>query len=665
MKLLRIVKKNQGMTLIEVLVALFVFTVGIMYIVRIFPMGFSILNRTQNASAMDRLAQSELEKLKNNPANLPAGIFAGTISDKGFQFLDHDPDDPADFNSFYVEDGMPLSEVNQFRCAIDEATLIPESTLLPKPLNPSAPNAYSGSVYSPSFGPILYRQAFVDSQNPLTLFNSAIIVHGGTMTNLGTSISTNVASLNANNYGIDDTNHKIQFGLVNCGRQFVVTYKYVDSSSVSQLVWEAPVVVPSPQLSDKNQHYISVDIPGDGVGKSISDVTISHGFTQVARNSNGSVTWEHSAWDSLGNTYLDNNDPYQFIVLASPAELALIGQTPSKQNWVDGALAFCPYGHGYKETVASGTQPLIAYISYVIRDWHIIHEDYEVPTNSSPNDTGESVKLSLGNLYRGGSGVSGPSVVYDSYYDNASTTYKYKYMPYNGLFGNVGGNATPDVIVEDLTTGTTYSSDPNYYGNGTVFTVDYKNGALKFASLNGHSIRVYYKALGDWGLQAYKAYDSFSRVVFDLTSGPPTPQFNEYYVCQNTSGTDPIDPTDDSVTKWDLYFRKSYSGRSVSIDYTYQVTVDGTQKPQQIIRGEICNISTSAPYDLRAIDLSGIICAKYPGHTTIDVTNLAVQRIRNITLGMKVIRRDTGSGSHIAPPWKSTDLRTYLGPSPH
>ena len=82
-------RHNAGTTLIEVLVVIVIFLVGILAVVQIFPKGFQILLFSRNASVATALSRDEIERLKSRPDQLPDGIVAlypnGTIDyNRGF-----------------------------------------------------------------------------------------------------------------------------------------------------------------------------------------------------------------------------------------------------------------------------------------------------------------------------------------------------------------------------------------------------------------------------------------------------------------------------------------------------------------------------------------------------------------------------------------------------
>lgn len=65
---------ERGVSLIEVLVVLVVLLVGIMSAIRVFPIGFGVIQHSRDLTRASRLAETELASWTQNPEDLPAGI---------------------------------------------------------------------------------------------------------------------------------------------------------------------------------------------------------------------------------------------------------------------------------------------------------------------------------------------------------------------------------------------------------------------------------------------------------------------------------------------------------------------------------------------------------------------------------------------------------------
>ena len=163
MLFLRRMNNRAGMSLIEILVALVIFLVGILSVVRMFPGGFVVVKQSENVTLAKHLAQAEIERWKDRAANLPAGILPwgwdpnanGGAGDYAV-LPDTDPDDlrdpveppggwPAGYDIRYFTD------VNKFRYIHAEATEIPA----PTPVFPPS-SIWQGdcSIYVLGFSPV-------------------------------------------------------------------------------------------------------------------------------------------------------------------------------------------------------------------------------------------------------------------------------------------------------------------------------------------------------------------------------------------------------------------------------------------------------------------------------------------------------------------------------
>ena len=93
MERLTVRQRQRGTSLIEVLVVIVVFLVGILAIVQIFPFGLDSLRASRAISLANSLARSEVQRLQGNSAQLPEAIVPTRTLGTGFQVLEpgHDP----------------------------------------------------------------------------------------------------------------------------------------------------------------------------------------------------------------------------------------------------------------------------------------------------------------------------------------------------------------------------------------------------------------------------------------------------------------------------------------------------------------------------------------------------------------------------------------------
>ena len=94
MKTFNRVQRSLGTTLIEILVVIVVFLVGILAVIQIFPKGFQLLLLTRSKLTAQALARDYVEQLKSRPDQLPSQIVAAHY-DNGNIIIDSgkDPND--------------------------------------------------------------------------------------------------------------------------------------------------------------------------------------------------------------------------------------------------------------------------------------------------------------------------------------------------------------------------------------------------------------------------------------------------------------------------------------------------------------------------------------------------------------------------------------------
>ncbi|HEY3298199.1 MAG TPA: hypothetical protein VGK34_06035, partial [Armatimonadota bacterium] len=480
MRLRTILNRRDGISLIEILVALGVLTIGIMTIVMIFPRGFSILGNSANSTAGGRLAQAEVERIQGG-GGVPAGILSGVfMSDGAFKFVDTGF---KELNDFYPADQIasPNRDVNKFHYVFEETTQIPAQATKPNLLTDAS------SYYYVRFSPIDIRKA---DNKP------RISVYGGPLNSVTFPSSLTGFTLGAADYSVDYTNGLLYVQASSTVRTFYVsyTYAYLDTNSNVKLasILCQPVDFPVASSEEQANGYqaMQIALPTDAQSLFAGSVSARRGFKLVSDNA--------QAW-TIG-------DPYEYKVV----------------DTVRGLIAFNPSGYGLQEMTGAGYKPLTAYISYGVMDWHIIHEDKKVPPPQVPagvafdSDSGLNVRLSLGALKR------------------KDYTIEMDQTRFQGLNPNFA-ETQYDVIVADFDDDKKYTQADTVYDvrdgkTEQAFTVDYKNGILRFSPyFYGHSVRVYYQAVGDWAVAAYRSFGVFQRFARTSTAVPVCLNYGQYY----------------------------------------------------------------------------------------------------------------------------------------
>lgn len=601
----------RGTSLIEVLVALVIFVVGILSVVRMFPGGFLTIKHSENVTQADRLAQAELERWRNRAANLPAAILPWGWDAAAATYTVIPDTDPDDLYESLPGIPYPHYDANRFRRIHAEATKIPV---------PSSNDWGYGSVYVLAFTPVYWTVNANDG--------NSIEVYSGPMRRR--PIPRSLAYLRIGSYSqyaidYDDRDGTTEQAVIylrpaSYPRKYVISYSYWRSSGSTQLPELVSVVsdsinVPPGNLSDR---YQAVDIPAPGGGAGLLRDT--PGFLGIDRGSESL----HRGFRDLtlvSNPTWNPDDPYEYMV-----------KWDDRVGYASGVLLFNPYGYGYEEQTARGKEPLTAYIDYTVLDWHIIAEEREV--------TDGTAKLTLRFLKQIGQ------------------SHEYNGQPYPGLSPDLTGPSDPvlplpyNVVAVDLDTGKTYT-DPWTGGGAPPLQVNYKDGIVRFGNdpdtgqpLTGHSFRIHYMAEGDWALQPFKPFEVYRR-----TPAQP-PSYREYF-----AGNDRI------------YFSQCYAGCTVALDLTFTANQPQGASVQRTITGDSYQISKEyvtiggrrlcwiAPFGAAGSMLPERITNQYPAGTTFRIDS--VSNVYGVSMGAKVIWRNPGRGFK-AGRWKSRELQTCL-----
>ncbi|MCS6950398.1 MAG: hypothetical protein NZ520_08070 [bacterium] len=524
--------RTHAFSLIEVLAAIAVLTLGILVILKLFPGGFFVTRAAENRSLASRLAQQEVERWKNNAAALPAGILPlapygdGNATGEAIDVTAH-PDSFAPTSLPSGIDPYYYSGINRWRRVVGERVRIP----IPVPTM-----AGQGSVYVLSAGPFVDLPLY-DPVSQVWRLNN-LSVYGSPMVRIGWQAQEDAPPplRGPHQYAIDydasdDGSHDdvvVWFYPTSYPRDFNISFDYYDGNdgwrlkSVSKTIPNVVSVTGEP-VRVELRNYLGPDgrpILEPGWRMRAGGETISREFRLLP----------------LAQPWSD--DPYEFKIL--------YGNIGPYANV--GVLLFNPRGRDYTERTARGTVPLTAYIDYTVLDWHILREDRMVPTVPA------EIKLNLRFLRQRGEKL-----------DDQTT--------YEGLIRGVNWNALPagdpvrqqpDFVAVDLQTGQIL--DPITRPNDTgSYRVDYRNGIVTVVdpSLVGRTIRFYYQADGDWGVHVMKPYELYRERYGSLLS------HREFYVGGGVDGGSPTRiyfPVCDAgkqVILGEVFYRDSVSGKDV------------------------------------------------------------------------------------------------------
>ncbi|MCL6628042.1 MAG: hypothetical protein K6U00_00400 [Armatimonadetes bacterium] len=575
----RYTNNRNGISIIEVLVTLVVFVIGILAVVRIFPAGFRTVLHSEYATVADRLAQAEIERWKNRAVNLPAGIVPWDIDQdtgKYRVFSDFRPDDLGESPAAKYPGENPRyhSDVNKFR------RVIAESTIIPAPVSTPSGRA---SVYVLGFSPIQYDPT---SLNDVAVYSGPLrrrpLPRNRSL--LGASLrGQSLYAIDYDDYDGDQEAAVLYVRAMQTQRSYRISYAYwMENGGSAELipVVSQELILPPATDTELANGYQAINIPYPGnPSVNLSDVP---GFIGIDR---GSESVHRGFVNLTGTGTAFSNDPYEFRV----------------ENTAIGVLYFNPAGYGYEEQTARGKEPLTAYIDYTVLDWHIISEERRVAdVVNSPSDG--NVKLSL------------------RFIKQLGVTTEYDGTTYMGLAQPPYGNLPYSVIAVDLADGTIYT-DPG--GPNPAFVTLYKDGIIQFRpEFAGHTFRIYYQAEGDWAIQTYKAYD-----VYTQTNSMPV--YREFFVGKGSP-----------LHMGKVFFSPCNAGATVAVDYKY--TVDGEYRTIYGDSFKI-SLDTMGfgPNDVRCyVDLANRVQALHPGRS---VSIRDVSAAYGTSLGVRVIWHESGT----------------------
>jgi type II secretory pathway pseudopilin PulG len=505
-------RRNSGTSLIELLVVIVVFLIGILAIAQIFPGGFKILSTTRAASVATALGRSEMDRIRKFSDELPEEVLSVINQSDGTVVAltnrsddDLGPQGPGVDKNGNILDGAGnslgkwqfASGANAVRRIIGESKTIP---------SPAQLGTVYGGLVTLQFAPISYSTTATN-----------LIVYGNDLEKLSGPPPTPLTGQQLPLYQIYVDNsdqahpklyipedpasaHNYKLSLTayyNTGTVDTTTHQPIlDQKDFVSLAEQTVPIAPDPTTGS----FFEIDLTALPAGVPAGETFNSIDFESVRL----AVRFDML---TLGSTFSATN-PYQFQLL-DPA-LGSVLVNPSAYQFTVGSQS--------GELV-----PLRLRADYDVYDWRILKEDFRIPDTEPFN-----YSLHLSNLkhHNGvepdGSNFPGLNVMVQS---------------------GSGTLVNPDVIVMDLQTGGIYT--PGSY------SVDYHRGLISFTgnstsglqasiiypgntvstTINaaGRSVRIMYQAVGEWSTQLLRAA---SQYLLGLNANPPPGQ---YYVAPRTS----------------------------------------------------------------------------------------------------------------------------------
>jgi len=488
----RIWSSESGTSLVEILITMVVLVLGILTIVRIYPLGFTNLQHTEDITVAQRLAQAEVDRWKAEPDSLPDMIAAvdptstpiGMVLDPTVRPDDLEPH-PGLPNGL---DPTEWSDVNKTRKILGEVAHIP----------PPVPTPFGdASVYTLGFGPIEWPAQAVTTTDQADPY---IQVYGAALTGVDVagldpeSKRQLLANLGLTRYAIDYGRAMLAVAATPYPRQFKVDYSYRVRDGQIRTVTGDIINVPA----QTSVSYIEAPLGVINRGSPVFDPDFLPGSNGGIEPGSESVS---PKFRYVPPGRFSTNDYMQFSVL---------GTMPATGQFV-ATVAFHPRASVQLRGTNVGGQPIpaIARIDYQVADWHVLREDKTVPAVPPYN-----VRLALPFIKQAGVTAEEGRL--------ASPTPTLGV--YQGVVKSLPGISVVAVDPEDGSMA--FDRDPRT--NTTYFEVDFRTGTVHLPatmdfyqpqgtiverSVAGRALRFYYQAEGDWAVAVQKAAASYQPVA--------------------------------------------------------------------------------------------------------------------------------------------------------
>lgn len=658
---------RRGTTLVEILVVIVIFLIGILAVVQIFPKGFGILTLTRKAAQATALARGTSEQLQAHADELPDQILAvtGNGVDPNVAPTDLGPAGATlDGNGIlYNADGKAMGDWAFFTAANRFRRVVGETHRLPAPRPVGATAAYYGGALLPTFGPIDPSYGMTVSGNDLNrnLSLPTDLQQDPQSSDLFDTIETYAGS----DFFVDNSTPTAPLiylptgGEAN-GRIFQISvYATVGSGGAYRQRYFRNVPISVAQASATTVQgqavypYVRVDLASQlaSSGQLLTGETLAAINLDSLRIARGYRDVTKIGFSPVKNG--DVADPFEYKVL----------------NPALGLLLFNPLAYNTTFSTSAGREPLVATLDYTVYDWRNLRDDFRLEDGPNPEH-----RLPIGNLKIGGN--TGPDGLTLGGIDLVEP------RPANnsGLL-DVSTSQSPRAdnlaIVDMLTGGIVCERNPNNSADGTQYViVDKSAGLIRFAdadnnpsngvqgyvllpdgtvttvTLTGRALRAIYRANNEWEVQVLKAATNYVPSLVLPTSG-------QYYVGASNSSVGGV------ATR--IYFPPADANQKVTIGtVTY---VDGGRQRQQIFGQDyVIRFRAGDPIGLPSVDVTEAA----PGAASFDFSTVPVQDVKGASLIVRTLwnpetfRLTNNSATNMnllnvwGRGWRRSTVQTYL-----
>lgn len=543
--------RRSGTSLVELLVVIVIFLVGILAVIQIFPRGFQIIANTRNTTVMVNLARTEMDRVSGRTDQLPEQILPVIYLWSGSDVVispdpNRVPNDLGPFTNRIDQNGNILdaggnnlgrwpylSAANNFRRIIGEGGPVPA---------PRRVGSRIGGLTLLQFAPVVFNPSY----------QSLFQVYGNDLTK---------------RFGDPPpfVRRDFEYYVTNDDDPTAEIWIAANPAKIRNFRLAMTAWVSSGGVTQRREVLTTISVPA-GAGYVNFPLSAYAGLQ-------GGETFHGAEWDSLR---LARRFDAVAAFTADPYEFQLLDETL-------GLILFNPTGYNAQEQRNNRRIPLVAKVDYDVYDWRIIREEFRI-SDAYPTEQ----RLRLSNLMT--MNRVGPDG---------------KFWPGLNVFvsDELGGTENRDFIVLDMETGgiVSKSSLRIDYSIGLVTFLDADNNPANGVQIgiifpgdvtptsvtaNGRAVRCLYSAVGEWAVQVTKAAASYRGVL-------GTPGVAEFYA--GGSGQyylgSPLVPGE-SLTR--IYFPRMDLGKKVTIGKIWYDTAGGGE-PRQLLNQDF--VITNSPPD--------------------------------------------------------------------
>lgn len=588
-------KRSRGFSLIEVMVSIVVFSVGVLAILRIYAPGFVALSVTRDYNIAQGLSRRSVDYLTTRGVDLPKQILSVR-----YEFVQISPGNW-------------------------QLLLVSDPNVSPDELGPGGDILEDGTIriLNGGGGP----DAFIDWRFYNDANRSRRIIAEGSKIAAPRAVGNQFGSLRLLGFGpvVDDPNLLLVYGSDMDGN--VVVDSGINAQFDNPRPWtflydndNNQIWLPGQQnrdISYKVNFSYWADVAGQHQKVDVIDfvVTVRSGFEYDPATNTVSpfdlrvLAGSPPNWEGLVRDSISVNRLFDRIGVATPYDPSYPYEYKVLNGEI-GMLLFNPIAYQYQERRGRQRIPLVAQVNYDVYSWHVLHEDFQVFRANTAQH-----KLPIERI-------------------KALNDVQNDKRRYNGLGlaipDGVGGfDVTRDVVVMDVDTGGIVSPypDPTNQTGPRCYKVDYLRGVLLFGSPvtsdqelaplitevmpdgsqtlitdldpRGRNFRVYYQAHNDWAVQIQKPSATYS-VVYGLPLS-----VGQCYV-GNTPGVNVGD-------RYRVYFPRCDVGMKVAIREIWYRDTNGNLKAMRdqnfLIRpAGIAGYPDMGAIDIREGDSTAVAC---------------------------------------------------------